>query len=305
MNSEKHGWAEYWQASDGGGEVFVNAEGRQHPALAGHWQPILAGCRRGTRIIDLAAGAGSVFAHLPAEDGIERHAVDSSPEALRQLEERFPGTQTTVADVTGLPFPDESFDVVVSQFGVEYGGVAAFGEAARLVAGGGQLAMLCHIRDGYIDARSSACLAAARRVLEVDFIDRAIRLTEATFGSDRAAFERAAEEFKTAERVVAGDAKELKTGVHFHLYGGFRQLYERRRQYDAADITGWLKGMREDVERDVYRLSSMHAAALDRAQVDRALELCRERGLVRLRCEEFRGRPDEKPVAWKLAGERD
>ena len=63
-------------------------------------------------------------------------ALDGSHSALAELRRRHPGIRCVVADAVRAPFPDGAFDVVTSQFGLEYAGQAALPEAARLVAPG-------------------------------------------------------------------------------------------------------------------------------------------------------------------------
>ena len=77
---------------------------------------------------------------------------------------------------TELPLPDSSFDFVVSQFGVEYAGIDAFIEAARLVKPGGQLSLLCHYQDGYIDSKNQKMLEAAKIARHSNFISDALAL---------------------------------------------------------------------------------------------------------------------------------
>jgi len=304
MSKEEHGWSEYWQASAAEGEVFVTGEGERHPALGGHWQEIFAALEPGCRVLDLAAGAGSVFAHLDEGHGLDLHAVDTAREALARLKRRLPGATVAVSSAARTPYEDRAFELVVSQFGVEYAGTAAFSEAARLVAPGGAFSALCHVRDGYIDSRTRACLEAANRLVESDFIGKAQALTEANFGTDRERQERTARAFITAERVVAQDVKTVTAGVHAHLYLGFRQLYERRRQYDSRDILDWLERMRGDVDRDIFRLSSMRAAALDEKDLEAAVHRLTGGGLEVTHRDPFRTREGEKAVAWDLRARR-
>lgn len=300
MIGNKHGWSEYWQTSAGDGEVFVTGEGKKHPALGSFWRQVFATQTPGTRIVDLASGAGSIFSHLAGSNAFELHAVDTAAPALKQLRERVPTTRTVVASAAAVPYTDRSFDLVVSQFGVEYAGLPAFSEAARLVAAGGRLTMLCHISDGYIDARNKACLKAARRLLDNDFINKAAALTEAAFTTDKARYQRAVQAFIPAEQSISRDVREISTGVHVHLYLGFRRLFENRQQYDPDDIVGWLEQMRGDVDRDIFRLSSMRNAALSHADMSVVMASLGEQGLNDIVYEKFFARSDDKPVAWKL-----
>ena len=114
------GWSEYWEKDGADGEVFVNAQGNKHPALADYWQAVFADMPAGSRIVDVASGAGSIYAHLSADHGFELHAVDIAAQALQALASRVPGVQITVSAAEDMPYDDRSFELVVSQFGIEY-----------------------------------------------------------------------------------------------------------------------------------------------------------------------------------------
>lgn len=93
----------------------------------------------GTRLLDAGAGTGYFSAAAHAR-GAHVTAVDVGPDLLAQVAAKCPA-ELVVGDVLDLPFPDESFDVVVCSEVLEHtpdprGGV---GELARVVAPGGTL----------------------------------------------------------------------------------------------------------------------------------------------------------------------
>lgn len=72
--------------------------------------------------------------------------VDIAPEVVAGALRRQPGLEAVVADVRRLPFPDDSFDLVVSLSTLDHletvGEIsAAIGEIARVLAPGGMLAL--------------------------------------------------------------------------------------------------------------------------------------------------------------------
>ena len=302
-NSEK-GWSDYWQKDSADGEVFVNADGERHPALAEFWQAHFASLRDGSRVIDLASGAGSIYAHLPKEHTFQLSATDISDVALEALQERFPQVSTVVCSTDAIPLDDQSFDAVVTQFGAEYAGVRAFAEAARLVAPGGEFIGLCHIRDGYIDSANRRQLAEAKIVAEQEFIDRAIRLVTAAFSGDSAALKSAQDSFATAATPVGEGIRRCRKGIHTYLIQGFRQLYERRKQYDLADITDWLDAMRGELGVNLDRLTRMCAAALSESDVNEIRRIFEEQGLEDVHCMPFETPGNELPVAWNLTAQK-
>ena len=305
MSSSEKGWSDYWQKDSADGEVFVNAEGDRHPALAEFWQAHFADLDHGARVIDLASGAGSIYAHLPEEHTFQLSAADISDIALAALQERFPQVSAIVCSADSIPLDDQSFDAVVTQFGVEYAGVDAFAEAARLVAPGGRFVGLCHIQDGYIDSDNQEQLAAARIVAEQAFIDHASRLITAVFSADPAALKDAQDAFAKAATPVGERMRRCRKGIHTYLFQGFRQLYEKRQQYDLGDITGWLDAMRGELDVNLERLSRMCGAALSESDVRDIKRIFEAQGLVDVNCTPFETPGNKLPVAWKITARKE
>ena len=304
MADKTDDWTRYWRSESPQGEVFVNTDGEKHPALDAFWKQELGAISRGHRLVDLATGAGSVLSALPERTDIAVFACDLSVTALARLIERFPDVETAACDAAATPYADGSMDWVVSQFGIEYAGRDAFFEAARLLAPGGRLAALCHYRDGMIDRSHQRQLAAAKSIAETNFVGKARELINAAFTSDRGRFDKAAERFIPVERTAADHASRQPTGVHAHLYGGFRTLYERRRQYDAKDITDWLDAMATEVATGITRLRAITSVALDAADIAAIGDGLANVGLVWQTPEPFFGSDKTLPVAWALRASR-
>lgn len=300
----ERGWSEYWAKDGASGEVFVNTRGEAHPEVAAWWREAFAPLASGSHIVDLACGAGSVFAHLPDGHGHTLHGADISEEALALLRQRLPDVTTTACSADALPFADGRFDAAVSQFGIEYAGTGAFAEAARVVATGGWLIALCHIEDGYIDARNRAHLAAAKEAAASGFIDRAVALIDAAFSGDRDAALAAGKAFQPAERRLAAACRHLADGIHAHLYAGFRQLFERRNDYHRGDIEGWLAAMRDDLDLNVARLEHMCRAARSRADMNAVIAMLGEHGFGPVHCEPLQLSGHDRPLAWAVRARR-
>ena len=105
-----------------------------------------AGVRAGQRVLDVGAGTGN--ATLPAAaTGAEVTATDITPELLAVGERaaRARGLDVTwqVADAQELPFPDDSFDVVLSTVGAMFAADhrATARELLRVCRPGGTVAM--------------------------------------------------------------------------------------------------------------------------------------------------------------------
>ncbi len=99
--------------------------------------------RPGSRLLELACGTGRVTLHLSKKFSpkVKIVATDLNPDmiaiARKQVTEQ--SVEWLVADMQELPFPDESFDCVVCQFGIMFAPDKAkvFKEAYRVLKKGG------------------------------------------------------------------------------------------------------------------------------------------------------------------------
>jgi ubiquinone/menaquinone biosynthesis C-methylase UbiE len=100
-----------------------------------------AGVGRGTRVLDVATGAGYAAA-AAAERGAVAVGVDFSTTQLILARREYPAIEFREGDASALPFPDRSFDAVVSNFGMPHfpDPDAFLGEALRVLRSGGRTA---------------------------------------------------------------------------------------------------------------------------------------------------------------------
>ena len=98
----------------------------------------------GERIVDLGCAAGAV-SHFLSTFGCETVGVDAEPLAIEAARSLFPGLAFEEADVTALPFPDESFDKAVAADLVEHleddAFAAMLAEVRRVLIPGGTLSL--------------------------------------------------------------------------------------------------------------------------------------------------------------------
>ncbi|HVL32952.1 MAG TPA: class I SAM-dependent methyltransferase [Actinomycetota bacterium] len=111
------------------------------PILLAFSEPLLAQVpvRRGARVLDLGAGVGTIAAHVARRSGRGTvTGIDASHDMLAQAR----GMKRVTADITTMPFTDESFDVLLSTFVLQHvaRGRAVFAEAARVLSPGGRIA---------------------------------------------------------------------------------------------------------------------------------------------------------------------
>lgn len=119
-------------------------ERRFVPALFGPWGTRLAARAEvgpGHRCLDVACGTGALTRALVARNAASVVGLDASTEMIAVAKAVVPGASFVEGEATALPFDDDSFDRVVSQFGLMF--VAdpghAVAEMARVRRPGGRL----------------------------------------------------------------------------------------------------------------------------------------------------------------------
>jgi SAM-dependent methyltransferase len=95
------------------------------PALFRQWAPRVvdaAQIQPGQRVLDVACGTGILAREVASRTGPTGSVagVDPSPGMLAVAKRLAPGVEWRQGAAESLPFPDQSFDAVVSQFGLMF-----------------------------------------------------------------------------------------------------------------------------------------------------------------------------------------
>lgn len=146
-------WQDYW---NGGNESSIpeDNKGIYDACVAQFWQPQLINCITACsdelRVLEVACGNGGVTSKLfDVLKGQQFSWTASDYADISADNFSVPSSQQNLTIQSGvsaaqLPYDDGAFDVVVSQFGIEYAGEKAFSEALRVLKPEGTLLVVCH-----------------------------------------------------------------------------------------------------------------------------------------------------------------
>ncbi|MBB5517242.1 methyltransferase domain-containing protein [Amphiplicatus metriothermophilus] len=312
-------WQDFWQ---GGGKADQALGGAaQRAFLERFWTAFFDDAPVGPRpaVIDVAAGSGAVVARarrLLSARGVSPLclAVDYAPAAAAALRREAPGAFPLVADAARLPFRAGAADIVVSQFGIEYAGLAAFAEAARILAPGGVFRAVAHYKHGAIDAECGENARLLKTVEDTGLIGCARAALAATYerlarkarplADSRAEAALRAAARKAADAISAAPDFAAKATLGRFL-GDLDRLSTRRLAFEPREALAWLDGMAASLAAYRQRMEAMQAAALDRSSVDAAARTFADAGFVDISARPAAFLEGGEPAAWLIGARRD
>ena len=309
-------WDNYWHGAQHG--AAFSSGGTSHPLVLSFWDAFFNTVKSQydqPKIVDIASGNGAVVACAEsAFDGSlgDFTCLDISDSAISMLAQRHTGVRGVVADAKAIPLASASYDVATSQFGIEYAGLEAIDEVARLVAPGGQLALLLHHAGGGIYKQCAASRNAIEKMQASRFIPGSIRMLEKGFaacrGADTAVYEAAGRELVPAvqamESIMLQHGKHVADGTIARLYNDVKTINSRIQHYEPLEVLDWLKRMQGEVEAFLGRMVSMCNAAIDEKEFEQLQEKLREGGFDMRRNSALADRDKPVPLAWALIAKK-
>jgi SAM-dependent methyltransferase len=317
--SDVHHWDAFWRAR--ATAVAQDHIGARDPAPAEFWaahlRQQLEG-RKHARLIDVACGNGAVTriameAARAVRADLAVHCADYSVSAVREACTEFPEARGVACDACNIPYADRSFDLVVSQFGLEYAGAAAFPEAARLVAGDGLLTAVVHMESGAIHEEcaenhavvealdQSRLLPLARDAFNAGFDVLEGRIGNAEFQEhDR----RLAPAVEIAKAILRDKGPLAAGGLLANVYRDIAYMYGRIPNYSREDIMAWFDGVSAELKSYSGRMASMTRVAVDEAAIARISDALRALGFEVADPSQLSLKSIPRPSAWILTAQR-
>ena len=273
LSSEVAAWRRFWAGRSQGDEHRYR-DPRVAAVLETHWCGFFServdegGIHS---LLDLACGEGEVlrFAEqvfAQTSDPVPTTlCCDVAPSAV-QMATGALNALPVAADSAALPFADAVASCVVSQYGLEYAGQAAFPEAARVVDEGGRLHALVHCRGGAVERACGDVAALLAAVIDSDLFgkmtDYAEIIPQAAAG---AVPDVRARESVDRLRIALGAVGEALAAASpgparehvSRLVMDCQTLAARLGHYAPPDVSAWIQGQKSDTEAFLYRMTSM------------------------------------------------
>jgi len=283
-------WDDYWRGTGAAGAY--SSGGANHPAIQAFWDDFFSRVKSEyvtPSMLDVASGNGAVveralaaFEDYPAKIS----CVDISAAAVANIKSRFDSVHGIVCDARSVPLESACFDIITSQFGIEYSGEEAISEAVRLLDTGGSLALLMHSKSGVIYQECSENLEAINRFRESGFIPGAHAMFKAGFeavrGADRAPYDEAAKQLTPAvteaEAIMRQFGADVADDTISRLYGDVAQIHAKIQYYDPQEVLSWLEKMDPELEAFAGRMQSMIDAAIDNSRFEAICSKIAEEG---------------------------
>ena len=167
-------WTRYW-AEGGLHSLGTSFAGNYADSMGTFWQGQFALCDPTQHILDIGCGNGplaKLLIDLDPDKGPSWTGIDLANPSPLWLAQQTEVVQSRLHFRGGvlaeeLPFADQSFDLVVSQFGIEYSDLSrSQAEVVRVLKPKGRIALLVH------HAQSLPVIVSRHEMRHLDFLDR-------------------------------------------------------------------------------------------------------------------------------------
>ncbi len=293
-------WSAFWETGGAGPESGCLPKALQQidAVQRAVWTAAVQKVPRGARVLDLATGDGAVLGKIRrARPDLKLIGVDSA----RRLPAGPKGVHLRAGvPMERLPFPNGHFDLVTSQFGLEYGNVPAVSaEVARTLKPAGRFQFIVHHADGPIVAHNDKRRAGLAWALqESGIVQRARALVKSraiaplpTPASFRAAAAEARSRFPSQSV-----AEEFCLAV--------LQTLELGRAAPPAQSIEVLNTLESRATNELQRIDALRRAACGPGAISDIMGHLRAAGLAVEAPSLLRDTGCAQPFAWLLSGVR-
>lgn len=270
---ELRAWDAYWQ--DGRLASCGGAGGAAYQAaITEGWWAFFAGLPAGSRILDACTGNGAVarVAEEVALAGGGKLSIDAFDAALiaggagTEGQSLINFRSRVMAEA--LPYADDCFDAVVSQYGIEYSDMErSVAELARVSAPGCRVRLMVHAAEGVVVESAGRQLADARQLLGSGVFEAARTLAEGQRdGLEEQALHGLIDRYAAVLRQLEqAAAASVEPEIYANTCSVLTHALAAQGQVGAGPVLGKIDEAVENVRAHEARLGAMQQAALDEA----------------------------------------
>lgn len=322
MQNDTHaGWDQFW-STPAQLDAYSGA-GQSHPLLDAAWMAFFAQVKLqataqpgALKALDLASGRGVVVDYLGRQfpDGsVAITCLDASASSIASIKQRFGAVTGLVADARKTGLDSAGYDIVTSQFGIEYAGPKAFIEAMRLVKPGGHLGLVIHCRDGQIHHKCDQALQAVRAVLNSQVMENAAKAFSLGFayaarGQNLAGYQKALNELQKSvtlvEKVLHRYGDDIAGSAIVRLRDDIVAMVRGLPSYEREETLRWTAKMHAELRAYVTRMHAMCQAAAGDDMITYIGASLRERQFEDIRIEHIAGDAAGLPIGWWVQARR-
>ncbi|MCY7295955.1 class I SAM-dependent methyltransferase [Alteromonas sp. a30] len=284
-------WDNFWKhtAKDNQMPCF----GEQTATLQGTWEQLFSSLTLAERpylnVLDIACGDGALIHHFAKYNtfntALNLYASDYSRSACAETLERHAKINAVCCDSANLPFASASFDLIISQYGIEYSGQKAFEEAIRCLRDNGEFVAIVHAKNGSIyqecvaNAKAtkaffdSNVLAQGKRVFATAAEVMANRKPQSAFASEDKAFSLCVNQCKA---IFAEYSQHIAGGYLFRIFSELGHMFSKIQSYNSQDVSDWIDNTSIEMKAYQRRMASMVESAQSEISLHQIIDACRE-----------------------------
>lgn len=307
------GWRDFWKADCLASCVPDNPATAEQ--IAKTWRAWFAEFSDGSRILDVATGNGIVLAHAAASarsngrsfvlTGVDLAAIDPKKYVSNLDQDLRSASFLGGVPAEKLPFAADSFDVVASQYGLEYADLdRALSEAARVLTAGGQLLWLAH-------SENSEIVRQHRQ--QVDDVDYLLSPRGPVYVMNKfVERQRKRKDFTYSRDMLTASFSEAEDYCRDHppaeivreLCGEFSNLLNRGFADRPADLAKKLTLARQRLISHRDRIRSLVAAVMTPDRIESIKTALEEPAWTGLSMDEIRVGTNESPIGLGIRAQR-
>lgn len=290
--ADRDAWGDFWKRNADNarpGGCLPQGATLLEQAQKSAWMRFVRGTAKGARVLDLATGDARVLRWFGnARPDLKLFGIDSAP----ALPKPPKGCKVRVGvSMEELPFTHASFQLVTSQFGFEYGDIAATTrQIARVLAPGGRAGLMVHRGDGPILAHNLLRRRAIEWVVEEQDV--------LTVAGQVLAFPAAAPLIANRIAQIAADGAHLfgASSPAWEIAEAARRALGLELRGGAASLAGTLANLKKQAAHEAERIASLQRACAVADDRERLLQTFAVHGLATRSTTPVTG-PEGRPFA--------